>query len=94
MDSRSYKYYNLRNFSYKVEISSFISKYSKSMSRIFYGLKGEQDNESDKRISCCSSGATGAVGQQMIQTLENRKFPITQLTLLSSARSAGTKVTM
>ena len=37
-------------------------------------------------------GATGAVGKQMIQTLENRKFPISQLTLLSSARSAGTKV--
>ncbi|MBB6443895.1 aspartate-semialdehyde dehydrogenase [Bacillus benzoevorans] len=37
-------------------------------------------------------GATGAVGQQIIQTLENRKFPISQLTLLSSARSAGNKV--
>ena len=37
-------------------------------------------------------GATGAVGQQMIKTLENRKFPISQLTLLSSARSAGTKL--
>lgn len=34
-------------------------------------------------------GATGAVGQQMIQTLENRDFPISKLTLLSSARSAG-----
>ncbi|RLQ95692.1 aspartate-semialdehyde dehydrogenase [Falsibacillus albus] len=37
-------------------------------------------------------GATGAVGQQMVQTLENRNFPIRKLTLLSSARSAGTKV--
>ncbi|GLB59293.1 aspartate-semialdehyde dehydrogenase [Cytobacillus sp. NCCP-133] len=37
-------------------------------------------------------GATGAVGQQMVQTLENRDFPISQLTLLSSARSAGNKV--
>lgn len=35
-------------------------------------------------------GATGAVGQQMIQTLMNRNFPIEKLTLLSSARSAGT----
>lgn len=39
-------------------------------------------------------GATGAVGQQMIQTLVNEKFPIRQLTLLSSARSAGKKVTV
>jgi len=37
-------------------------------------------------------GATGAVGQQMIQTLINRNFPIRKLTLLSSARSAGKKV--
>ncbi|MED4202567.1 aspartate-semialdehyde dehydrogenase [Neobacillus mesonae] len=34
-------------------------------------------------------GATGAVGQQMIQTLVNENFPIKKLTLLSSARSAG-----
>ncbi|MEC1520839.1 aspartate-semialdehyde dehydrogenase [Neobacillus niacini] len=39
-------------------------------------------------------GATGAVGQQMIQTLVKQKFPIRQLTLLSSARSAGKKVTV
>lgn len=37
-------------------------------------------------------GATGAVGQQMIQTLENRDFPVSQLLLLSSSRSAGSKV--
>ncbi|WP_039232617.1 aspartate-semialdehyde dehydrogenase [Bacillus thermotolerans] len=37
-------------------------------------------------------GATGAVGQQMIRTLEERDFPIRQLTLLSSARSAGKTV--
>lgn len=37
-------------------------------------------------------GATGAVGQQMIKTLESRDFPISNLTLLSSKRSAGTKV--
>lgn len=36
-------------------------------------------------------GATGAVGQQMIQTLENRNFPVETLTLLSSERSAGKK---
>jgi aspartate-semialdehyde dehydrogenase len=37
-------------------------------------------------------GATGAVGQQMIKTLVNQNFPIRELTLLSSARSAGKKV--
>ena len=34
-------------------------------------------------------GATGAVGVEMIRTLEKRKFPIGQLTLLASPRSAG-----
>jgi aspartate-semialdehyde dehydrogenase len=34
-------------------------------------------------------GATGAVGVEMIQTLEKRNFPAGQLTLLASARSAG-----
>jgi aspartate-semialdehyde dehydrogenase len=34
-------------------------------------------------------GATGAVGLEMIKTLEKRKFPVGQLTLLASARSAG-----
>ncbi|MFP8643161.1 aspartate-semialdehyde dehydrogenase [Priestia aryabhattai] len=37
-------------------------------------------------------GATGAVGQQMIKTLQERNFPVGKLTLLSSARSAGKKV--
>lgn len=37
-------------------------------------------------------GATGAVGQQMIDTLIKRDFPYAKLTLLSSARSAGKKV--
>ncbi|WP_439024873.1 aspartate-semialdehyde dehydrogenase [Bacillus halotolerans] len=38
-------------------------------------------------------GATGAVGQQMLKTLEDRNFEMDTLTLLSSKRSAGTQVT-
>jgi aspartate-semialdehyde dehydrogenase len=37
-------------------------------------------------------GATGAVGEQMLRLLEERNFPINELKLLSSARSAGKKV--
>ncbi|MBU8906959.1 aspartate-semialdehyde dehydrogenase [Desertibacillus haloalkaliphilus] len=37
-------------------------------------------------------GATGAVGQQMLKTLEERDFPISKLSLLSSKRSAGKKI--
>ncbi|PRS52983.1 aspartate-semialdehyde dehydrogenase [Bacillus sp. GBSC66] len=38
-------------------------------------------------------GTTGAVGQQMLKTLADRDFEMDTLTLLSSKRSAGTKVT-
>lgn len=38
-------------------------------------------------------GATGAVGQQMLKTLEERDFPIASLKLLSSKRSAGKIIT-
>ena len=37
-------------------------------------------------------GATGAVGVEMIQTLERRRFPVGKLTLLASARSAGKRL--
>src|SRR5580698_2258330 len=37
-------------------------------------------------------GATGAVGLEMIKTLEKRNFPVGKLTLLASARSAGRKL--
>ena len=37
-------------------------------------------------------GATGVVGQQMIQVLEERNFPVDELVPLASARSAGKKL--
>jgi aspartate-semialdehyde dehydrogenase len=37
-------------------------------------------------------GATGAVGQEVLNILAERKFPIKNLVLLASARSAGKKI--
>ena len=37
-------------------------------------------------------GATGAVGIEMIKTLEQRAFPVGKLTLLASARSVGKRL--
>ncbi|AHD05902.1 aspartate-semialdehyde dehydrogenase [Paenibacillus larvae] len=37
-------------------------------------------------------GATGAVGEQIVRLLDERNFPIKELKLLSSARSAGTVI--
>ncbi|MCX8022414.1 MAG: aspartate-semialdehyde dehydrogenase [Syntrophorhabdaceae bacterium] len=38
-------------------------------------------------------GATGAVGNEMVAILEQRKFPVNKLTLLASARSIGKTLT-
>ncbi len=38
-------------------------------------------------------GTSGAVGQEFLQVLEERNFPLTELVLFGSARSAGTKYT-
>ena len=41
------------------------------------------------RYNIAIVGATGAVGRRMISILEDRNFPIAELTLLASSRSAG-----
>ena len=35
------------------------------------------------------AGATGAVGRKMLEILEERNFPVDNLKLLASSRSAG-----
>jgi aspartate-semialdehyde dehydrogenase len=45
-----------------------------------------------KKLKIAILGATGAVGQELLNILEERKFPIGELTLLASGRSAGKKV--
>ena len=37
-------------------------------------------------------GATGAVGKELLRVLDQRRFPLSRLTLLASARSAGSVV--
>ncbi len=44
-----------------------------------------------KSVSVAIAGATGAVGVEMLRTLEKRNFPVGKLRLLASARSAGKK---
>jgi len=44
---------------------------------------------SDKKYNVAIAGATGAVGQTLIRILEQRQFPVDQLYLLASERSAG-----
>lgn len=42
-----------------------------------------------KALNVAVAGATGAVGIEMIETLEKRNFPVKNLRLLASSRSAG-----
>ncbi len=48
-------------------------------------------NQSPKHIAI--AGATGAVGIEILKCLEQRDFPVSELTLLASARSAGKTMT-
>jgi len=45
-----------------------------------------------KEIDVAVVGATGAVGEAMVSILEQRNFPVRNLHLLASARSAGTRI--
>jgi aspartate-semialdehyde dehydrogenase len=45
-----------------------------------------------KKYNVAVVGATGAVGNEMVATLEQRKFPVKKLTLLASARSIGKSI--
>jgi aspartate-semialdehyde dehydrogenase len=42
-----------------------------------------------RKLHVAIVGATGAVGIEMMKTLERRNFPVDQLTLLASSRSVG-----
>ena len=46
----------------------------------------------DKTFNVAVAGATGAVGNQMITSLEERSFPVKSIKFLASHRSAGRKL--
>ncbi|GAB5357159.1 hypothetical protein AAMO2058_000350100 [Amorphochlora amoebiformis] len=50
-------------------------------------------SSSSKKINIAIAGATGAVGQELLELLEERNFPVDNLKLLASSRSAGKKMT-
>jgi len=46
----------------------------------------------DRSYNVAVVGATGAVGHEMINVLEERRFPVNEIKLLASTRSAGEKL--
>ena len=49
--------------------------------------------EKKVRYNVAVVGATGAVGRKMLEILEERNFPVANLKVLASARSAGQTLT-
>lgn len=47
---------------------------------------------SAKELVVAVAGATGAVGREMLKTLEQRNFPASKVVALASSRSAGSRV--
>ncbi len=45
-----------------------------------------------KRYNIAVAGATGMVGRELVKILEERKFPVGELHLLASSRSAGEEI--
>ena len=46
-----------------------------------------------RKMNIALAGATGAVGNQMIECLEERDFPVNEIKMLASSRSAGRELT-
>jgi len=46
----------------------------------------------ERELTVAVVGATGAVGSELLKTLEERVFPVGELRLFASARSAGALV--
>lgn len=45
-----------------------------------------------KKVNLAVVGVTGAVGQEFLKLIEERRFPFAELKMLASARSAGKKI--
>ena len=48
--------------------------------------------QKQKEVNVAIAGATGAVGEALIEILEARQFPVAELFLLASERSAGKRI--
>src|SRR6476659_2989159 len=57
--------------------------------RLSPGMEGGMSKSS---FVVAVAGATGAVGREMLRTLEQRRFPVSKLVALARKRSAGQKL--
>src|SRR3954470_19946978 len=59
---------------------------------LFMRRPGMEPTMSKSSYVVAVAGATGAVGREMLKTLEARSFPVSRLVALASKRSAGQKL--
>jgi predicted amino acid dehydrogenase len=84
--------YNLRP---QNQASAFVSSSNRHFSSKAFKSSSSKSSSSSLDMSAASYtvgivGATGAVGKEIRQCLETRNFPVKQLRIFGSARSAGT----
>ena len=46
----------------------------------------------EKTVNVAIAGASGAVGEALVEILQERQFPVGELALLASERSAGKRI--
>ena len=66
-----------------------LQRLPKSNREIHSPMNDPVNSNSSKRFNVAIVGATGAVGETLIEVLEERNFPVDTLYLLASERSAG-----
>ena len=69
-----------------VSLQSYLEEYSGKPILFLFG------GSMSRSLTVAVAGATGAVGREMLSTLEARDFPATKVIPLASSRSAGTTV--
>lgn len=75
---------NLNYSKIKVKICNFADKITPDKNNLYI---------KEKKMKVAIVGASGAVGQEFLRVLDERNFPIDELVLFGSERSAGTKYT-
>lgn len=75
---------NLNYSKIKVKICNFADKITPDKNNLYI---------KEKKMKVAIVGASGAVGQEFLRVLDERNFPIDELVLFGSERSAGTSYT-
>lgn len=77
---------------YKTKFQQICKKYNLFTIKLLY-LHRNQQQIDRKKMKVAIVGASGAVGQEFLRVLDQQNFPLDELVLFGSSRSAGRKYT-